>query len=84
MKTNHLILWKRWKGGGQEKFELERAFDRSADLGEAYVAPKAVAAPKAKQFRCKVCGYIYEGEELPEKYVCPLCKRPANMFEEVK
>ena len=58
-------------------------FDRSADLGEAYVAPQAEEAPKAKQFRCKVCGYIYEGEALPEKYVCPLCKRPASMFEEV-
>ena len=58
-------------------------FDRSADLGEAYVAPQAEEAPKAKQFRCKVCGYIYEGEALPEKYVCPLCKRPASMFEEI-
>ena len=59
-------------------------FDRSADLGEAYVAPQAEEKPATKQFRCKVCGYIYEGEELPEKYVCPLCKRGANMFEEVK
>jgi rubrerythrin len=58
-------------------------FDRSADLGEAYVAPQAEDKPATKQFRCKVCGYIYEGEALPEKYVCPLCKRPASMFEEV-
>jgi ferredoxin hydrogenase len=58
-------------------------FDRSADLGEGYVAPQAEEKPATKQFRCKVCGYIYEGEALPEKYVCPLCKRPASMFEEV-
>jgi ferredoxin hydrogenase len=58
-------------------------FDRSADLGEAYVAPQAEEKLATKQFRCKVCGYIYEGDALPEKYVCPLCKRPASMFEEV-
>ena len=58
-------------------------FDRSADLGEGYVAPQAEEKPATKQFRCKVCGYIYEGEALPEKYVCPLCKRPASFFEEV-
>ena len=58
-------------------------FDRSADLGEAYVAPQEEAAPATKKFRCKVCGYIYEGEALPEKYLCPLCKRPASFFEEI-
>ena len=34
-----------------------------------------------KKWRCKVCGEIVEGEHAPEK--CPLCKAPAEKFEEV-
>lgn len=34
-------------------------------------------------WRCKVCGYTYEGEELPADFVCPLCKHPASDFEKV-
>lgn len=30
---------------------------------------------------CKICGYEYEGEELPEDFICPLCKHPASDFE---
>ncbi|MGN1315401.1 MAG: flavin reductase [Lachnospiraceae bacterium] len=30
---------------------------------------------------CKICGYVYEGEELPADYICPLCKHPASDFE---
>lgn len=36
-----------------------------------------------KKFRCKVCGYIYEGDELPADYVCPLCHKGVEVFEEV-
>lgn len=32
-------------------------------------------------WRCSVCGYVYEGEELPADFVCPLCKHPASDFE---
>lgn len=34
-------------------------------------------------WRCTVCGYIYEGEELPADFICPLCKHPASDFEKV-
>lgn len=34
-------------------------------------------------WRCTVCGYVYEGEELPPDYICPLCKHPASDFEKV-
>lgn len=34
-------------------------------------------------WRCTVCGYTYEGEELPADYICPLCKHPASDFEKV-
>ncbi len=37
-----------------------------------------------KKFVCKVCGYIYEGEELPKDFVCPICGVSAEMFEELK
>ena len=34
-------------------------------------------------WRCKICGYEYVGEELPEDFICPLCKHPASDFEKV-
>ena len=34
------------------------------------------------KFRCKICGYIHEGDTPPEK--CPQCKAPASKFEEIK
>lgn len=46
--------------------------------------PQKSGAPAGKTvWRCRVCGYIYEGEELPEDYICPLCKHPASDFEKV-
>ena len=36
-----------------------------------------------KGFVCKVCGYIYEGDELPDDYICPLCKHGAADFEPI-
>ena len=36
-----------------------------------------------KKFVCKICGYVYEGESLPEDFICPLCKHGAADFEEV-
>ncbi len=35
-------------------------------------------------FVCKICGYIYEGDTLPEDFVCPLCKHGASDFEPIK
>ena len=34
-----------------------------------------------KGYVCKVCGYVYEGETLPEDFICPLCKHGAADFE---
>ena len=39
---------------------------------------------KKKGYVCKVCGYVYEGDELPEDYVCPLCKHGASDFEKIE
>ena len=47
------------------------------------VKPKPQTEGK-KGWVCKVCGYVYEGEELPEDFVCPLCKHGPNDFEPIK
>ena len=49
----------------------------------ANVKPKP-QAQKKKGYVCKICGYVYEGETLPEDFVCPLCKHGASDFEEIK
>ena len=53
----------------------------------AHIKPKPAApAEKSsgkKRWRCKICGYIYEGDELPADFVCPLCKHPAEDFEPI-
>ena len=49
---------------------------------QKYVKPKPQTEGK-KGFVCKVCGYIYEGDELPDDYICPLCKHGAADFEPI-
>ncbi len=41
-------------------------------------------AQKKKGFICKICGYVYEGDTLPEDFICPLCKHGAADFEEME
>ena len=36
------------------------------------------------KWKCKVCGYVYEGEVLPEGFTCPVCKQPASSFEKIE
>ena len=45
------------------------------------VKPQPKTAEK-KAFVCNICGYLYEGESLPEDFICPWCKHPASDFEE--
>ena len=49
---------------------------------QANVKPKPETEGK-KGYVCKVCGYVYEGDELPEDFVCPLCKHGAADFEPI-
>lgn len=49
----------------------------------ANVKPKPKTEGK-KGYVCKICGYVYEGDKLPEDFICPLCKHPASDFEEIK
>ena len=64
----------------------------SADPSATYAYYQASIKPKPEQkgsqektvWRCTVCGYVYEGEELPSDFVCPLCRHPASDFEKVR
>ncbi len=47
------------------------------------VKPKPEAKAK-KGFVCKICGYVYEGDELPADFICPLCKHGASDFEPIQ
>ncbi|MBQ8884505.1 MAG: flavin reductase [Oscillospiraceae bacterium] len=47
------------------------------------VKPKPETEGK-KGFVCTICGYIYEGDVLPDDFICPLCKHGASDFEEIK
>ncbi len=36
---------------------------------------------KKKGYVCQICGYVYEGDELPEDFICPVCKHGADAFK---
>ena len=46
------------------------------------VKPKPEPAKKVG-YVCKICGYVYEGEQLPDDFVCPWCKHGASDFEKL-
>ena len=69
--------------------ELARVFNNAPSLTYAYyfanIKPKPpVAAKRQTGWVCKICGYVYEGEDLPADFICPLCKHPASDFEKLK
>lgn len=45
--------------------------------------PSEAAAAGHTVWRCKVCGFEYVGDKLPDDYICPVCKHPASDFEKV-
>ena len=49
----------------------------------ANVKPKPQTEGK-KGYVCTICGYVYEGDPLPEDFICPLCKHPASDFEPIQ
>ena len=46
------------------------------------IKPKTETTKKTG-WRCRICGYIYEGEELPADFICPICKHGAEDFEKI-
>ncbi len=55
------------------------------DYYQQNIKPKPVATLKTegskKRWVCTVCGYVYEGDELPSDFICPWCKHPASDFK---
>lgn len=50
----------------------------------AHIKPQPEARPAQGGWRCRICGYVYEGEELPPDFICPLCKHGAVDFEKIE
>ncbi|MBQ8687791.1 MAG: flavin reductase [Ruminococcus sp.] len=51
---------------------------------QSHIKPKPEAKTEEKTgYRCRICGYIHEGEELPEDFVCPICKHGPDDFEKI-
>ena len=50
---------------------------------QANIKPKPEQKEEKKGWRCTICGYVHEGEELPEDFICPLCKHGAEVFEKI-
>lgn len=71
-----------------EVIDAEILSDRESATYDYYQKNiKPEAKPKKtgkKQWVCKVCGWIYEGDELPDDIVCPICKHGKADFEEIK
>ena len=51
----------------------------------AHIKPKRQPAKTEGEpvWVCKICGYVYEGDPIPDDFICPLCKHPASDFERV-
>ena len=48
-------------------------------------APDPQAAPATRiGWKCKICGYVIEVDELPEDFQCPICKQGREMFERIE
>ena len=63
-----------------------QTLNAEASVTYAYYFDHIKPKPAPKQddkpgWVCKICGYVYEGEDLPDDYICPLCKHPAADFE---
>ncbi len=62
---------------------LSQVPSMSYDYYQSHVKPQR-EKPKKTVWRCRICGYEYEGEELPADFVCPLCKHGAEDFEKIE
>lgn len=63
-----------------------KVINNSESMTYAYYHANVKPKPQPKEkkgYVCKICGYVYEGEELPEDFVCPLCKHGAADFEKL-
>lgn len=82
------LQWKQLDGGitirsalrADQLLQIERMADvLQKDLAQGV---STAAVESGKQYVCKICGYVYEGDALPEGYKCPLCGAAAEYFVE--
>ena len=71
--------------GGQTYQETVQALARTLAASVRGEEPALEAEPetadKPRGFVCKICGFVYESDTLPEDFTCPICRRPASDFE---
>ena len=63
-----------------------RVLSQTETMTYNYYQKNVKPAPETegkKGYVCKICGYVYEGEELPSDFICPLCKHGASDFEKI-
>ncbi|MCR4676249.1 MAG: flavin reductase [Sphaerochaetaceae bacterium] len=48
-----------------------------------HIKPQPVRTEKKTGWVCQICGYVYEGEELPDDFVCPLCKHGKEVMQKM-
>ena len=55
-------------------------------MSYSYYQKNVKPKPEKKKsgYVCKICGYVYEGDELPDDFICPICKHPASDFEKIQ
>jgi flavorubredoxin len=68
------------QGQEQELDALAQALAASVH-GEEPAQVEEPAQAKPRGFVCKICGFIYESDTLPDDFICPICRRPASDFE---
>ena len=64
-----------------------QVLSNKATMTYTYYLDNVKPKPKTdsvKGYVCKICGYVYEGDVLPDDYICPLCKHGKEDFEEIK
>lgn len=60
-------------------------YDYYHKIKNGITPPKAPTYERPKKgYKCKICGFVYEGESLPEDFVCPICGAPASAFEKIE
>lgn len=58
---------------------LAKSKEKNKEVNEVKIEEK-----KKVKYRCSVCGYVYEGESLPEDFHCPLCNKGAEYFKKIE
>ncbi len=64
-------------------YEYYRTVTRKQGQPEQGGALEGSADKGINAWRCSICGYIYEGEQIPSDFICPICKHGAEDFEPV-